>query len=190
MRDEEGRFRKDRVTFNVPGHAHELTFSCYRRLPLLSRDRTCLWLLESLDAARRKWDFELWAYVIMPDHAHILLLPRQKDYQIESILKSIKQPVAQRVMDHLRREHPEFLAELAGRKRGDSFEYHFWQPGGGFDRNVFEPRAAWNMVDYLHGNPLRKGLALKAVDWRWSSARFYAGLPEYDLAMDGRPPDV
>ena len=30
--------------YNEPGHAHELTFSCHRRLRLLSKDRTCQWL--------------------------------------------------------------------------------------------------------------------------------------------------
>ena len=32
--------RKRVRSYNVPGHAHELTFSCFRRLPLLSCDRT------------------------------------------------------------------------------------------------------------------------------------------------------
>ena len=188
--DNAKQFRKKRETFNESGQAHELTFSCYKRLPLLSKERTCLWFLQALDAARKRWDFDLWAYVIMPDHAHILLMPQHRDYQIASILKSIKQPVSQRAMDYLRREQPEYLPQLAGRKRGDKVEHHFWQPGGGFDRNVFEPRTAWKMVDYLHNNPLRKSLALRAVDWRWSSARYYEGLEEYDLAVDGRPPDT
>ena len=39
---------------DIPGDAHLLTFSCYRRLPLLSKDRTREWFVESLAIAREK----------------------------------------------------------------------------------------------------------------------------------------
>ena len=71
MEDADGKVRKRRISYDEPGHAHELTFSCYGRLPLLSKDRTRLWLIEALDVARQRWAFELWAYVIMPEHAHM-----------------------------------------------------------------------------------------------------------------------
>ena len=58
-----------------PGHAHGLTFSCYRRLSLLSKDRTRRWLIEAIDEARSLAHFDLWAYVIMPEHVHILIVP-------------------------------------------------------------------------------------------------------------------
>ena len=87
--------RKLRRSWNEPGHAHELTFSCYRRSPLLSKDLPRSWFIAALDRARHRWNFALWAYVIMPEHAHVLLYPRQPGYQISSILKSIKQPVSQ-----------------------------------------------------------------------------------------------
>jgi putative transposase len=77
---------KQCVRFNEPGHAHELTFSCYRRLPLLARDRTRVWLAEAIAAARARQQFELWAYVFMPEHVHPLVYPRRRDYQISSIL--------------------------------------------------------------------------------------------------------
>ena len=39
------------------------------------------------------------------------------------------------------------------------------------------------MIDYIHNNPVRRGLVRHATDWLWSSARFYAG-QEAMLAMD------
>ncbi len=56
MCDRDGRIRKTRERFNEPGHAHELTFSCHRRLPMLSKDRTRVWFVEALDRARRASD--------------------------------------------------------------------------------------------------------------------------------------
>ena len=54
----DGTVRKTRRSLNIAGHAHELTFCCYRRLPLLSKERTCRWFLEALDNARTRWDEE------------------------------------------------------------------------------------------------------------------------------------
>jgi putative transposase len=68
--------RKRCRRYDDPGHAHALTFSCYRRLPLLSKDQTRRWLIEAIDVARRLVHFDLWAYVIMPEHAHLLLAPQ------------------------------------------------------------------------------------------------------------------
>jgi putative transposase len=65
--------RKTRKAWDQAGHAHELTFSCFRRLRLLGSDRTREWLLRSLETARSWWRFALWAYVIMPEHVHLLI---------------------------------------------------------------------------------------------------------------------
>jgi putative transposase len=40
------------------------------------------------------------------------------------------------------------------------------------------------MIQYLHGNPVRRGLVAKAEDWEWSSARWYAGLRQVPIEMD------
>src|SRR4051812_7218363 len=79
-------YRKTKHTYNEPGHAHFLTCSCYQRLPLLSRDRSRLWVIESLEHLREKFDVHLWAYVIMPEHLHILLHPRRLEYRMEHLL--------------------------------------------------------------------------------------------------------
>ncbi len=187
MPDHPDRRRKTRKSFNTPGDAHELTFSCHRRLALLASDRTRQWFL---DAAREKWRLELWAYVIMPEHVHLLLLP-PPEHDISAILKTIKQSVARRAMGWLRENAPHWLVNLQVQERSDAApEYRFWKTGGGYDRNITEPRTAWASVDYLHHNPVKRGLVKSATDWPWSSAREYAGLDGVMLAMNARPPDL
>src|SRR5256885_16898359 len=72
--------RKRCARYNVAAHAHFLTFSCYKRQPFLSKDRSCQWLAEAIVAAREKHNFDLWGYVFMPEHAHLLLFPRREEY--------------------------------------------------------------------------------------------------------------
>jgi putative transposase len=181
--------RKRRVTFNEPGHAHELTFSCHQRLPLLSKDRTRQWFIDALDEARHAWRFEVWAYVVMPEHAHLLVLPLDEGYDIASILKAVKQPVARHATDYLRANAPGWLERLKVTRPSGRTEYRFWLQGGGYDRNVTEPRTAWEIVRYFHDNPVRRGLVADPLDWPWSSARCYAGWDDVVFKVDGRPPD-
>jgi putative transposase len=182
--------RKLRRPFNAPGHAHELTFTCYHRYPLLARDRTRQWLIDSIRAARETCGFDLWAYVIMPEHAHILLMPRSEQYDIARILKSIKQPVARKAMNYLRANAPHWMERLRVVETNGQVEHHFWQTGGGYDRNIVKGATAWAAVDYLHLNPVRRGLVATPTEWIWSSARCYAGMDGVVLPADDRPPDV
>src|SRR5262245_19319582 len=185
MRLSDGRFRKLRQSREDPGCAHELTFSCYRRLKLLDRDRSKTWFIEALDAARRKHRLELWAYVIMPEHVHALFVPLDSNYRIRRILQSIKQPPMRRAINWLRSNNPAWLERLRATPDGD---LHFWQPGGGYDRNVVSATTAWKIVNYIHENPVRRGLVIRSIDWPWSSACWYAGEREVLLPMDATPP--
>ncbi len=69
--------RKTCKRWDIPWDAHYLTFSCFRRQPLLAKTRPCLWLLKSLAKVRVARPFDLWGFVIMPEHVHLLLLPHE-----------------------------------------------------------------------------------------------------------------
>src|SRR5688572_13522489 len=109
--------RKTRRTFNEPGHAHFLTYSCYRRWPLLSKDLARQWVVDAINEARVKFDFDLWAYVIMPEHVHLLIRPRQDRYEIEHILAALKRPVSVKAKAHLTgTNNQEWLQRLTVRR--------------------------------------------------------------------------
>ena len=179
---------RHRTSINEHGHAHELTFSCYQRFPFLQPERTCQWLAEAIDSARKQQSFLLWAYVFMPDHAHVVLLPTDEQYPISSILKSIKAPVGRQAIEFLTTNAPEWLPRVT-RKRGQTTERLFWQSGGGYDRNVIVPKTLLKMIDYIHANPVRKQLAPRPRDWKWSSAAWYDDLTPVPLSVDPIPPD-
>ena len=179
--------RKTRKTYNTPGHVHELTFSCYRQLPLLNKDRSRQWLIEAMEKARSKHNTALLAYVIMPEHVHLLVKPRSISYDISAIQKSIKQSVARKALHWLRENDKPFLDRLAGEQAGSRTRYHFWQPGGGYDRNIIEPNTLRNCVNYIHLTPVKRGLVEMPTDWPWSSARQFAGIDDGPIHMDPLP---
>jgi putative transposase len=73
---------------------------------------------------------------------------------------------------------------MEDRQPNGDVHYRFWQRGGGYDRNSTEPNTIWHQIDYIHANPVRRGLCQQSTDWHWSSAAFYAGLRHEPLSMD------
>jgi putative transposase len=130
-----------------------------------------MWLVEAIDQARQIHGFDLWAYVLMPEHAHLLIWPRKPTYSISRILTSIKRPVSRKALSYVRTSAPDFLSQMEDRQPGGRVHYRFWQRGGGYDRNLTEPKSIWHEINYFHANPVRRGLCDTPTAWVWSSAR-------------------
>jgi len=180
-------FQKRLRRYEVAGHARELTFSCYHRYPLLSSAQTRQWSVEALATARRAWPLDLWAYVTMPEHVHLLVFPRDAAVQLGQLVGKIKEEVARRAIAYLAEQAPHWLPRITVRQ-GERVRRRFWQPGGGYDRNVVQVGALHQMIDYIHANPVRRSLVAKPEDWIWSSARWYAGIRPVPLEMDRTVP--
>ena len=171
--------------YNIPGHAHYLTFSCFHGQPFLSKPRSCQWLVDAIARAKKLHEFHLWAWVIMPEHVHLLVWPRRKLYSISAILQSIKKPVTNKALHFVDTFTPAFAARMVDRQPNGDLSRRFWQRGGGHDRNIYSAEEVWEKIDYIHKNPFRRGLVARAQDWQWSSAQEYTGdRPAPLLALD------
>jgi putative transposase len=157
--------------YDVPGHAHFLTFSCYHRLPLLSNEVWRAWLGTEVQAACGELEVALWAYVFMPEHVHLLIRPRREKYRIAEFLYRVKKPLAERVLRSLREHSAPLLSKLKVVERGKA-GYRFWQAGGGFDLNVWTMAKAVEKAHYCHRNPVARRLVKAPEQWRWSSFRW------------------
>jgi len=153
---------------------HELTFSCYRRIPLL----TDPWRLEQLsrafDRATRRLGWSVAAFVFMPEHVHTIVYPHEPGLEVSRLLYAIKRPYSFRVKERMAQEGDPLLDRLTIRQRPGRHTFRFWQEGPGYDRNLTSAQAVEAAIDYLHMNPVRRGLVERAIDYRWSSARWYA----------------
>jgi len=165
--------RKRVKLYDEPGHCHELTFSCFHRLPLLTNNVWREMLSRSIDRAIQRHTYHLFALVYMPEHIHLLVFPEANSGRIEQLLKAIKRPFSFRIKKLLEQSGSPLLKKLTIQQRPGVKTFRFWQEGPGYDRNLTEASTIESAIDYIHRNPVRRGLCQSAVDWRWSSARFY-----------------
>jgi putative transposase len=178
--------------FDIPGHAHELTFSCFRRIPLLHHDVFTNLLSEAIDRAMVGQGFLLLAFVYMPEHVHLLVIPHRIEASVSSLLSAIKRPSSYRIKLWMQQHDTPMLERLTITERPGKATFRFWQEGSGYDRNLTEPGTLRQAVDYIHANPVRRGLVSRESDWHWSSwHHFYgdggrkAGLPTVHNWPDG-----
>src|SRR5262249_10560835 len=152
-----------------------LTFSCYLRMPLPTNDVWRRLLAESIDRALRGHNFRLVAFVFMPEHVHLLVYPVGPESRVDLLLKAIKRPFLTRLKQLLQANRSPLLGRLTVRERPGVERFRFWQEGGGYDRNLPTERAVLAAIEYIHLNPVRRGLCHQAACWKWSSAGRYHG---------------
>jgi putative transposase len=149
---------------------HFITFSCYRRLPLLKTARARDIFVHELDKVRGEMGFRLVGYVVMPEHVH-LLMSEPKQGTPSSVLHKLKLRVSRKMRK--RRRH-----RTAAQLRLPFAEWSeppraFWQARF-YDFNVYSRGKMKEKLNYMHANPVIRKLVKHPWDWPWSSWSFYA----------------
>ena len=166
--------RKRVCHFDAQGEIHELTFSCYRQLPLLEDEWRCKQLSIAIERAAERHDWRLAAFVFMPEHLHLIVYPGKAGLRISKLLFAIKRPFSFRVKQQLTKSSDPLLQRLTIQQRPGNTTFRFWQEGPGYDRNIRNTKVLQAAIDYVHLNPVRRGLVKQASEYRWSSAAWYA----------------
>src|SRR5215469_3747766 len=78
-------------------HLHLVTFSCYRRLPLLNSERARDRLLSILEQARQRYRFVVVGYVFMPGQVHLLITGPDRGTP-STAMQVLKQPTARALL--------------------------------------------------------------------------------------------
>jgi putative transposase len=164
--------------FHESGQLHELTFSTYQRLPLLTKDSWLCRLSKTIDAAGVAEEVGLVAFVFMPEHVHLIIQPNKGKSSIGRYLARLKQPFSKDLKEQLIALNSSWLSQLTVRERPGKTCFRCWQEGAGYDRNLYSDKAIQRAIEYVHLNPVRRKITSNVMDWKWSSARFYLGQGE------------
>ena len=83
---------------------HHIAFSCYHHQALLSSAEACDLVVETLERVRRWYGFYLNAYVVMPDHVHLLMSEPERG-ELSVVIQMLKQIVS-RKLHHCEKADP------------------------------------------------------------------------------------
>jgi putative transposase len=155
------------------GHLHFITFSCYRRLPLLRSVRAKNTFVKILNEVRERYGFSLVGYVVMPEHVH-LLISEPRGGTPSTVAQVLKQRVSRRLRRRRRPSASQLSLPFQG---GDDSLPRFWQRRF-YDFNVWSLKKRVEKLHYMHMNPIKRGLVAHPKDWPWSSFSFYSKLKQ------------
>jgi REP element-mobilizing transposase RayT len=115
----------------------------------------------------------IYAYVLMEDHMHLIASAKN----ISQEIASFKSFTARQCIDYYKeKNNGTVLNQLAFYKlhhRKDR-TYQFWQEGV-HPKRIQAVETMHQKIEYIHLNPVRKGLVDKPELWLYSSARDYSG---------------
>ena len=145
-----------------------MTGNIARRIPVFEQTACCHAFIEVCSKLREEWPFKLVAYVLMPDHIHLIVNP--KDGRVRELAGTLKSLAARRIID--KAKGFSFLKE---KPDPDGSIHQVWQES--FKAlPLWSAWLIWQKINYIHNNPIKAGLVRSAGDYRWSSFRsFYFG---------------
>jgi len=170
--------------FNFCGTTNAVNFSCYRRLQLLRNREDFISVLQAIDQVRRKHEFLLISYVLMPNHAHLVIYP-QIDSKVGQIIGEIKAISGKEILSRWKARGFRRLSQLRVMRNGKP-RFVFWQRRC-FDFNCRTEEDVWEKVSYCHNNPVKAGLVTAPDEWPWSSITCYGNNPKAFLSIDKLP---
>jgi REP element-mobilizing transposase RayT len=137
--------------FSGSGQIYSITKCIEGRRPILEDPRAATIVVRSLAHVRGQNAIKLLAFVIMPDHYHALLalLPGE---DLSRLMRRIGSFSANQIRAAL------------------NLRAGVWQREGFYDRACRDDAEVLALAEYIHHNPVRKGLVLRAEDWPYSSA--------------------
>jgi len=156
---------------NLPGALHYLTGNCFHRMRIFTDAACCEAFLKKLKNPNQEWPSKLIAYVLMPDHFHLIINPR--DGRVREYARDLKSKTAKAIVEV--NSHFQFTLGPDG--------HQVWQES--FKAvPLWSSWMIWQKINYIHQNPVRAKLVESAKDYYWSSFRSFYSLGDQPLEVD------
>ena len=148
------------------------TSVAHHRLPIFQTDKVKQILCDAFNEVRSKHGILILAYVIMLEHVHLLVYSER---EMSDALRLLNGVAARRIILYLKENGFESsLFKLRGETRERNHKHSVWQHHPD-SLEIFGEDTFRQKVEYIHQNPVRAGLVDDPLDYRFSSARLWAG---------------
>ena len=163
----------ERYRISDDSHVYFVTYSIVEWLPVFISESACKIVADSLNFCHQRKNLRIDAFVIMPTHMHAIVFDASFDNdRLQKSLADFRKSTGRSLSDFCAGHMPQCFHETLRASSTADRERRFWQPSRhpeGLQMEKF-----WRQkLDYLHENPVRKGLVARAAYWRYSSAAYY-----------------
>ncbi len=175
---------RNRDVYDVHGGLHFVTSTVVGFIPVFEVSQARDVFVDCLRFGQERGDYRLIAWVVMPNHFH-LILNRNQEKSISLIIGNLKRYTSRNIRDQLIRLGLHGLIERLrnAAETEPSPDAVLWKPR--FDSLVLiNEETIRQKIEYIHFNPVRAGLCLSAEEWQYSSARAYAGSGDQLVDLD------
>jgi len=159
---------RSRYRINEPSRAHFVTATIVAWLPVFTTAARCDIIVESLQYCRARKGLKIHAWVILDNHLHAILAAPD----LSQVLTDFKRHTAQRLIEQLSEDGGHWLIEqfryLRPKHKSES-EHQLWQEGS-HPQAMLSDVIVRQKMEYLHHNPVKRGLVAAPEHWRYSSA--------------------
>lgn len=170
--------------FNEERYAYFITSTIVEWLPVFVSQPYFDIVIESLNFIRAHKGVQVNVFVIMPTHLHLVVYP-DANVKLTDVMRDFKRFTSRAISTQLEQdEQPTILRGFAKQAPDRAkAEYRVWQEGF-HPEAIYTPSFAQQKIEYLHNNPVRKGLVDAPEQWRYSSARNYLLNDESGMEID------
>ena len=128
-------------------------------------------LIENLNFYRRKFGFKLWGYVIMPEHIHLMIHLGDRN-DLSKIMEEFKRYTSKQILKQLMKDKKSHLIKLFTIANPKKEKHMVWEEGFR-GLGIRSERVSNIKMNYIHNNPVKRGLVEKPEDYTYSSYRNY-----------------
>ena len=170
-----------------------LTLTVINWIDVFTRTNQKLLITNSLDYCIKNKGLVVYAYVIMPNHIH-MICKAEGEQELSEILRDFKTYTSKKIIEQIE-EEPEsrkdwmlkFFSEACSHLKRNQ-NYKVWQDGNQA-KEIFSTAFLYEKLEYIHNNPVKDMIVEKPEDYLFSSARNYAELDSYVdvFVLDHKP---
>jgi REP-associated tyrosine transposase len=176
--------KRNRNSYEQLGNLFFVTSTIVGFVEVFESEPLCDIMIENLRFYQDRGDFTIIAYVLMPNHFH-LVLRVNGDKPVSECIANLKRMTSRQITAYLRQvSNKELLTALKKKAEKEAaVDSKVWKPR--FDCFVLTNEDTLRQkIEYIHSNPVRKGLVDYTTAWKYSSASDYYGGSKGTLKVD------
>jgi len=150
-----------------------ITSSIIENIPIFLNETMFNILINSFKFCRMEKGLKLYVYVVMDNHFHSIV----SSDNLINIIRDIKRHIAKKIIESIKSMSSSWLLNQIEFWKKDfkhDSHYQIWQEGY-HPQQIFNDEILFQKIEYIHNNPVKRGFVSKPEDWKYSSARNFAG---------------